>query len=138
MSRFLIFISLLMPFVASASSYPDPWEGFFAFMGLSFVASLIVYVVLGVILLLFGKFYVAYMVPVFLVLMTAGMMTVFETVLMQLAGLYPGGIIIGALISTGIYIYLVKYNMRINKEELNNTPFEEDLKKISEEEIINP
>ena len=88
-------------------------------MVLGFVGSLIVYAVLTIILLLFNKLYVAYMVPVFLVLLASGIMTIFEVVLMQLIGSYPGGVLIGALVSTGIYIYLVKYNMRIDKEELN-------------------
>ncbi len=114
MRQLLITIIVLMPNMASASSYPDPGEGFLTFLVMSFIVSIGLYVIFGLILMAFDKLYLAYMVPVFLVLMAAGAATIFEVMLMQFMGSLPGGALIGALLSTGIYIYLVKYNMRID------------------------
>ena len=120
MRQLLITIIAMMPNMASASSYPDPGEGFLTFLVMSFIVSIGLYVIFGIILMAFDKLYVAYMVPVFLVMMAAGAATIFEVMLMQLMGTLPGGVLIGALLSTGTYIYLVKYNIRKDKEKLNN------------------
>ena len=121
MRQLLITIIALLPNIASASSYPDATESFLIFLGMGFVGSLVVYFVLGIILALFNKLNVFFMIPVFLVLMGSGFFTIVETAFMQIAGGFPGGFLIGALVSTGIYIYLVKYNQEIDQEELNNS-----------------
>ena len=92
----------------SASFDSNPIVTFFQFMALGFGASAVVYAILGSSLALCEKLSALYMIPIFLVLMAAGYFTFMESVMFKLIGIYPGGLLAGALLSTAIYFYLVK------------------------------
>lgn len=100
-------ILILAPSLLWASGYSKPNETFFIFLAYGMGSSILIYAVLGLILVLFRKLKTLIMVPVFLVLIGAAAMTYVEVEMIQIVGGFPGGLLIGALISTGGFIYLV-------------------------------
>lgn len=106
--KYPLVILLLLSTKAWASNYPDPVASFLFMVFYGIGISAVVYLVLGIIIALFGSLKSFFMIPVFFVLLGFGFFTVAETVLTSLVGTYPGGLLVGALISTAIFVFMVK------------------------------